>query len=118
MEKITVLEEMERTNCSLFQEAGGEALQITEMINGVSDISWSPDSCWLAYISESTIEENRIEDSNIMYDKSLINATHEWATSHQMELQDPRLITKLPYRSGTSFFDGKYQAFVYLYYPC
>ena len=39
---------------------GGEAQQITQMINGVSDISWSPDSQWIAFISESTAEQNRI----------------------------------------------------------
>lgn len=88
---------------------GGEASQITYMVNGVSDISWSPDSRWIAFISESTLEEHSIEDSNLMYCQASLEMTKAWAINHQQELKDPRLITKLPYRTGTSFFDGKYR---------
>jgi len=90
---------------------GGEAQQLTSLPNGVSDPTWSPDGRMIACLSPVNADERRREDSG---DPSPVPAD-AWAAkrskdqrAHDEELrQDPRVVTKLPYRSGTSFFDDR-----------
>ena len=88
---------------------GGEAVQITDMVGGVSNINWSPDSKWIAFNSLSTLNEHHLEDLGVLYNKGLKEVPKEWSKMHRQELQDPRVVTQLPYRTGTAFFDGCYQ---------
>ena len=48
---------------------GGEAVQITDMVGGVSNINWSPDSKWIAFNSLSTLNEHHLEDLGVLYNK-------------------------------------------------
>jgi dipeptidyl aminopeptidase/acylaminoacyl peptidase/pterin-4a-carbinolamine dehydratase len=88
---------------------GGEAVQLSRMTSGVSSPCWSPDGRYLAFNARVTEAERGLEDAGILYDPALQNLTAGWSKTHREMLRDPREIKKLPYRTGTSFFDGQYQ---------
>ena len=87
---------------------GGEAQQLTHMVGGASAPVWSPDGQWLAFLSDSTAEECAVEDKDVLYNSSVSGFASAWSEDQRQGLKDPRVITQLPYRTGTSFFDGKY----------
>ena len=89
--------------------AGGETVQVTNMIDGVSNLRWSPDGKWFAFNSASTAEERRLEDEGVLYAAPFSGINAKWSEDHRASLKDPREITKLPYRTGTEFFDGRYE---------
>ncbi len=91
--------------------AGGEAQQLTALPNGASDPAWSPDGAHLACLSLVNEEERRREDRG----EAPPAPTSSWEARRAREQRqhdeerrnDPRVITRLPYRSGTSFFDDR-----------
>ena len=87
---------------------GGEPLQLTWMAGGASHPAWSPDGKWIAFNASSTRNEQALEDGGQMFDPTLRSEMKDWSREHRESLRDPRTITKLPYRTGTSFFDGQY----------
>jgi dipeptidyl aminopeptidase/acylaminoacyl peptidase/pterin-4a-carbinolamine dehydratase len=89
--------------------AGGEPVQLTWMAGGAAHPCWSPDGKWIAFSSSSTVGEHVLEDEGRMYDPVLRPDILDWSKAHRDSLRDPRVITKLPYRTGTSFFDGQYE---------
>lgn len=89
--------------------SGGEAVQLTRMVGGAYHPAWSPDGKWIAFNSRSTVGEHALEDSGQLYDPLLQSFAADWSKNHREGLKDPRVITRLPYRTGTSFFDGQYQ---------
>ncbi len=88
--------------------AGGEPVQLTWMVGGASHPAWSPDGKWIAFNAGSTRAEQALEDGGQMFDPTLRSELKDWSREHRKSLRDPRTITKLPYRTGTSFFDGQY----------
>lgn len=88
--------------------SGGEAAQLTSMVSGVSNISWSPDGKWIAFNSDATEAERDLEDADLLYNSTLRPDAKAWSMKQRDQLRDPREITKLPYRTGTAFFDGCY----------
>ena len=92
----------------LISTSGGEARQLTQMVGGASAPVWSPDGQWLAFLSDSTAEECALEDKGVLYDSPVSGFASDWSGDQRQALKDPRVITQLPYRTGTSFFDGKY----------
>ncbi len=88
--------------------SGGEAVQLTSMVSGVSNISWSPDGKWIAFNSDATEEERDLEDAGLLYSEVLHPDARDWSGKQREQLRDPREITRLPYRTGTAFFDGCY----------
>ena len=87
---------------------GGEAVQITSMVSGVSNLCWSPDGKWIAFNADSTEAEHELEDRELLYSSALSADNKAWSQKQRDALRDPREITKLPYRTGTAFFDGCY----------
>ena len=88
---------------------GGEAACLTYMVGGVSNPSWSPDGRWIAFLSQSTLDEGCLEKEGLMYDPSLQAAAVSWSEKQREASTDPRVIKKLPYRTGKEFFDGRYE---------
>jgi dipeptidyl aminopeptidase/acylaminoacyl peptidase len=96
---------------------GGEAQQVTTLPNGASDPAWSPDGARIACLSLVNEEERRNETA-----EPAPPPANAWearraaeARKHAEEVRnDPRVITKLPYRSGTSFFDDR-RRHIYLF---
>ncbi len=93
----------------VMQNFGGEAVCLTDMVGSVSDLRWSPDGKWLAFVSESTAAEREIEDMGLLYHPTIRRFAGEWIEKERAAIKDPRVITKLPYRTGTEFFDGRYR---------
>jgi dipeptidyl aminopeptidase/acylaminoacyl peptidase len=96
---------------------GGEARRLTSALWGASAPAWRPDGRALAFLSRLTVEERQREDSG----KQVAPPSSEWerqqqkaSRTHDEEQRfDPRVITKIPFRSGTTFFDGR-KAQIYL----
>ncbi|MCS6886876.1 S9 family peptidase [Chloroflexus sp.] len=101
----------ERGQIYIIPVNGGEAQQLTNMPNGASDPAWSPDGRWIAFLSPVNAEEQAREDAG----ETPPPPADAWEArrareqrQHEEELRhDPRVVTKLPYRSGTSYFDDR-----------
>jgi len=90
---------------------GGEAQPLTAMPNGASDPAWSPDGARIAFLASVSEEERRREDAGeqppLPADDWEARRRREERRRAEERRGDPRVVTKLPYRSGTSFFDDR-----------
>lgn len=101
----------ERGQIYIIPVDGGEARQITSHPNGASDPAWSPDGRYIAFLAPVNAEEQAREDAG----ETPPPPADAWEArrsreqrQHEEEMRvDPRVITKLPYRSGTSYFDDR-----------
>jgi dipeptidyl aminopeptidase/acylaminoacyl peptidase len=90
---------------------GGEARRLTHMRQGATEPAWSADGARVAFLSRSHTAERAQEDAG----EPEPEPRDEWERkqaearrSHEEELRlDPRVHARLPYRSGTSFFDDR-----------
>ncbi|HJZ46722.1 MAG TPA: S9 family peptidase, partial [Roseiflexaceae bacterium] len=91
--------------------AGGEARKLTSLPNGASEPAWSPDGRRIAFLGRSSEVERAAEDRGEHEDEH----EDEWERSQaearrkhdEQERFDPRVLTRLPYRGGTAFFDDR-----------
>jgi dipeptidyl aminopeptidase/acylaminoacyl peptidase len=97
----------------LINITGGEARCLTTSRHGASDPAWSPDGCQIAFLAPLSAEECAQEDSgdtpeppSTAFDRT--QAKERQAHAEQQR-NDPRVVTKLPYRSGTTYFDQRNQ---------
>jgi dipeptidyl aminopeptidase/acylaminoacyl peptidase len=101
----------------VIEVAGGEARPLTSMPHGASDPVWSPDGERLAYFSRVNAEERAREDSGEPEPPpaDALEARHkkERADKKETEKSDPRVITRLPYRTGTEYSDDR-RAHIYV----
>ncbi|HMQ33882.1 MAG TPA: S9 family peptidase [Chloroflexaceae bacterium] len=101
----------ERGQIYLIELAGGEARQLTSAPNGASDPAWSPDGASLAFLSLVNEEERRREDAGEPppepADAWEAKRAKEQRKRDEERRSDPRVVSRLPYRSGTSFFDDR-----------
>lgn len=90
---------------------GGEGRPLTTMPNGVRFPAWSPDSQSLAFVARVSLEEREREAQG----EALQSPADKWAAEHERiedkrrreAADDPRVTTRLPYRTGTAFIDNK-----------
>lgn len=93
---------------------GGEARKLTSMVGSVGNPAYSPDGKRIVFNSDSTVDEHALEDSGVLYGDVTGEYARKWSENHRKSLKDPRVIEKLPYKTGTSFFDGRY-SHLYVY---
>ena len=74
---------------------GGEARQVTDVVGGVSSISWAPDGTRIAFV-QSVSEEERTEDLD-----------REVTEDYEPEDPDPRVIDRTVYRASERYFDDR-----------
>ncbi|MBL8056132.1 MAG: S9 family peptidase, partial [Anaerolineales bacterium] len=90
---------------------GGEARALTSQPNGAADPTWSPDGRRLAFLSDVNAEERAREDSGEQDPPPAdsLEARQRGERKEQAEKRaaDPRVITRLPYRTGTEYYDGR-----------
>ncbi len=91
---------------------GGEARPLTSMPNGATNPVWSPDGRRLAFLSPVNAEERKREDSGQESPPpaSALEAKHQEEHREEREKKkaDPRIITRLPYRTGTEYLDDRH----------
>lgn len=90
---------------------GGEAQQLTAMPNGATDPAWSPDGACLAFLASSNAAEREREDAGEPPEPPA-DAWEQQRRREQLEHEekqrnDPRVVTRLPYRTGTTFLDDR-----------
>lgn len=92
--------------------AGGEARPLTSLPNGAGGPVWSPDGKRLAFHANVNAEERRKEDAGVSDapPATALEAKHRSETKAEAEKQkaDPRVITRLPYRTGTQYLDDRF----------
>jgi len=101
-----------RAQIYLIDLNGGEARAVTSMPNGATNPVWSPDGKRLAFNARLNAEERKREDSG----KEDAPPSNELEAKHRKELKedeekkkiDPRIITRLPYRTGTEYLEDRY----------
>lgn len=90
----------------------GEARQLTSLQNGAVLPEWSPDGQQIAFLSSSLAEERAKEDSDEKPEPPAdqLDGKHRKERHDQDEKKrlDPYTMTRIPYREGTSFRDGRF----------
>ncbi len=91
---------------------GGEARALTTLPNGAANPVWSLDSKRLAFLSSVNAEERAREDSGESEPSpaSALEAKQKKEREEEKEKakRDPRVITRLPYRAGTEYYDDRF----------
>jgi len=90
---------------------GGEARAVTSNANGAMGFSWSPDGTHLAYISPMNTDERAEEDSDESPEPPQDELEGKYRKDRKAEDSkkyfDPMLMTRIPYRSGTSYMNDR-----------
>ncbi|HEU5099243.1 MAG TPA: hypothetical protein VFU22_09500 [Roseiflexaceae bacterium] len=95
----------------MIDTAGGEARTLTSLPYGASEPAWSPDGKRIAFLGRASDPERAAEDRA----EAAPEHADEWERSQaearrkhdEQQRFDPRVLTRLPYRGGTSFFDDR-----------
>jgi dipeptidyl aminopeptidase/acylaminoacyl peptidase len=94
-------------------EPGGEPRSLTSLPNGANSPAWSPDGSQIAFLgglnADGRAKEDRGEEDPKPIDK--LDGKHRKERREQEETKrfDPRIIQRLPYRTGTSFITDHFQ---------
>jgi dipeptidyl aminopeptidase/acylaminoacyl peptidase len=94
-------------------EPGGEPRPLTTMPNGANSPSWSPDGTQIAFLAgmnaDGRAKEDRHEEDPKPIDK--LDGKHRKERRDQDETKrfDPRIVQRIPYRTGVSFISDHFQ---------
>jgi dipeptidyl aminopeptidase/acylaminoacyl peptidase len=94
----------------LISTSGGEARRLTSAANGASDPAWSPNGRRIAFLARVNAEERALEDAAppVQELDAWEQEQEQVRRAHAEEQRlDPRVISRMPYRSGTAFFDDR-----------
>jgi dipeptidyl aminopeptidase/acylaminoacyl peptidase len=95
----------------LIDIGGGEARQLTRMRHGATEPAWSADGARIAFLSRASEAERVQEDAGEPEPEPQDEWERKQAEARRAREEDlrldPRIHARLPYRSGTSFFDGR-----------
>jgi dipeptidyl aminopeptidase/acylaminoacyl peptidase len=90
---------------------GGEARRLTQMRQGATEPAWSADGARIAFLSRATADERAQEDAGAPEPEPQDEWERKQADARRAREEeqrlDPRIHARLPYRSGTSFFDDR-----------
>ncbi|MHA1828436.1 MAG: S9 family peptidase [Candidatus Heimdallarchaeaceae archaeon] len=93
---------------------GGEALKFTSVSNGVNFFSWSTDGKNIVFTHKANLEEQKEEDSKketekeSTVDEITLKLKKVEKEEKEKKKVDPRKISKIVYRRGTSYLDDRY----------
>lgn len=91
---------------------GGEARAITSLPNGAGSPVWSLDGKRIAFSSSVSAEERQKEDQGQADPPpaTALEAKHRDEVKEEVEKlkSDPKVITRFPYRTGTSYLGDRY----------
>ena len=92
---------------------GGEPRALTSMPNGANSPVWSPDGSKIAFLAGMNAAERAKEDSGEEDPKPAnkfeAKQGKERKEYDEKQRWDPRIIWRIPYRSGTSYLDDRYE---------
>ncbi len=93
--------------------ARGEARAVVSHANGIGSFEWSPSGAQMAFLAAVRADERAAEDAPATSAGSLpaFEAKQEKERKEHAEKErlDPRTITRVPYRSGTSYIEDRWQ---------
>ncbi|PJF32724.1 MAG: S9 family peptidase [Phototrophicales bacterium] len=90
---------------------GGEARPLTSMMNGATAPAWSPNGDYIAFLSATNEEERKNEgiEQPPPTDKHDGKARKERQEEQDRKKFDPLVVTKIPYRVGTSYLSDRHE---------
>jgi dipeptidyl aminopeptidase/acylaminoacyl peptidase len=107
--------------------SGGEARSVASHENGIGGFEWSPDGKRIAFIASLRADEREEEDTKglekkseepedkaSVFEKAFEKKQDKEKREYVEKMKfDPRTLSRFPYRTGTSFMDGRW-AHVYV----
>jgi dipeptidyl aminopeptidase/acylaminoacyl peptidase len=88
---------------------GGEAEALTALPTGASSPVWSPDGRFIAFVSSPNARDLDLEANPLPPPPTTFIAEQQKALLAHLAGQDvdPRVMSELPFRSGTDYIDGR-----------
>lgn len=98
-----------RPQIFIIASSGGEAIRLTDLPHGATNPTWSPDGNWIAFTSRLNADERRREAKGEFppRDPTKRKTFFEGLEKEDKRKADPRVISRLPYRTGTDFLDDR-----------